>query len=139
MTWALATIAALLIAYATGVALAGIAERVGRDVFHHRRAAGHRRSPSDPGVHGLVRAPRPRLDGVRGLLLDDTELAHLQTLLLAITATIALSVYAHGLTARPLTERYTRWWNSHPRDTLPAMESVPAADHRLRVPPRAVP
>jgi sodium/hydrogen antiporter len=73
------------------------------------------------------------------ILLDDTELPHLQTLLLAITATIALSVYAHGLTARPLTERYTRWWNSHPRDTLPAMESVAAADHRLRVPPRAVP
>jgi NhaP-type Na+/H+ or K+/H+ antiporter len=72
------------------------------------------------------------------ILLDDTELPHLQTLLLAITATIALSVYAHGLTARPLTERYTRWWNSHPRDTVPAMESVPAADHRLRVPPRAV-
>jgi sodium/hydrogen antiporter len=73
------------------------------------------------------------------ILLDDTELPHLQTLLLAITATIALSVYAHGLTARPLTERYTRWWNSHPPHTMPAMESVPAADHRLRVPPRAVP
>jgi NhaP-type Na+/H+ or K+/H+ antiporter len=37
------------------------------------------------------------------ILIDDTELAHLQTPLLAITVTIALSVYAHGLTARPLT------------------------------------
>jgi NhaP-type Na+/H+ or K+/H+ antiporter len=72
------------------------------------------------------------------ILLDDTELPHLQTLLLAITVTIALSVYAHGLTARPLTERYTRWWNTHPRDALPTMESVPAAEHRLRVPSRAV-
>jgi NhaP-type Na+/H+ or K+/H+ antiporter len=72
------------------------------------------------------------------LLLDDTKLPHLQTLLLAITVTIALSVYAHGLTARPLTERYTRWWNTHPRDALPTMESVPAAKHRLRVPSRAV-
>jgi sodium/hydrogen antiporter len=72
------------------------------------------------------------------ILIDDTELPHLQTLLLAITVTIALSVYAHGLTARPLTERYTRWWNSHPRDALPTMESVPAAEHRLRVPSRAV-
>jgi NhaP-type Na+/H+ or K+/H+ antiporter len=72
------------------------------------------------------------------ILIDDTELPHLQTLLLAITVTIALSVYAHGLTARPLTERYTRWWNSHPRDALPKMESVPAAEHRLRVPSRAV-
>ena len=50
------------------------------------------------------------------ILIDDTELPQLHTLLLAITVTIALSVYAHGLTARPLTERYTRWWNSHPRD-----------------------
>jgi NhaP-type Na+/H+ or K+/H+ antiporter len=72
------------------------------------------------------------------ILLDDTELPHLDTLLLAITVTIAVSVYAHGLTARPLTERYVRWWNSHPRDALPAMESVPAAEHRPRVPSRAV-
>jgi len=72
------------------------------------------------------------------ILIDDTELPHLHTLLLAITVTIALSVYAHGLTARPLTERYARWWNSHPRVALPPMESVPAAEHRLRVPSRAV-
>ena len=71
------------------------------------------------------------------ILLDDTELPHLHTLLLAITVTIALSVYAHGLTARPLTERYARWWNSHPRDARPAMESVPAEEHRLRVASRA--
>jgi NhaP-type Na+/H+ or K+/H+ antiporter len=68
------------------------------------------------------------------IMLDDAKLPHMSTLLLAITVTIALSVYAHGLTARPLTERYTRWWNSHPRDARPAMESVPAADHRLRTP-----
>jgi sodium/hydrogen antiporter len=72
------------------------------------------------------------------ILLDDTKLPHLHTLLLAITITIALSVYVHGLTARPLTERYTRWWNSHPRDALPAMESVPAAEHRLPSPSLAV-
>jgi sodium/hydrogen antiporter len=72
------------------------------------------------------------------ILLDDTKLPHLHTLLLAITVTIALSVYVHGLTARPLTERYTRWWNSHPRDALPTMESVPATEHRLRSPSRAV-
>jgi NhaP-type Na+/H+ or K+/H+ antiporter len=98
-----------------------------------------------------TRARRPTLAflgwfGPRGLasivfaviLLDDTKLPHLHTLLLATTVTIALSVYAHGLTARPLTERYTRWWNSHPRDALPPMESVPAAEHRLRSPSRAV-
>jgi sodium/hydrogen antiporter len=67
------------------------------------------------------------------ILLDDTELPHLQTLLLAITITVALSVYAHGLTARPLTERYVRWWNSHPHDARPAMERVPTVAHRLRI------
>jgi NhaP-type Na+/H+ or K+/H+ antiporter len=71
------------------------------------------------------------------ILIDDTELPHLRTLLLAIAVTIAISVYAHGVTARPLTERYARWYRSHPRDALPAMESVPAAEHRLRVPSRA--
>jgi NhaP-type Na+/H+ or K+/H+ antiporter len=68
------------------------------------------------------------------ILIDDTQLPHLHTMLLAITVTIALSVYAHGLTARPLTERYTRWWKSHPRDALPAMESEPSPEHRLRTP-----
>ena len=70
------------------------------------------------------------------ILIDEAKLPHLHALLLAITVTIALSVYAHGLTARPLTERYVRWWSSHPRDALPAMESVPAPEHRLRVPRR---
>src|SRR3954468_423391 len=68
------------------------------------------------------------------ILIDDTELPHLHTMLLAITVTIAISVYAHGLTARPLTERYTRWWKSHSRDALPAMESEPSPEHRLRRP-----
>jgi NhaP-type Na+/H+ or K+/H+ antiporter len=77
------------------------------------------------------------------ILLDDTDLPHLDTLLLAITVTVALSVYAHGLTARPLTERYVAWWNAHSRDALPPMESVPAAEHPLRgeasgQPPRAL-
>jgi NhaP-type Na+/H+ or K+/H+ antiporter len=66
------------------------------------------------------------------ILIDDTELPHLHIMLLAITVTIAISVYAHGLTARPLTERYTRWFNSHPHSARPAMESVPAAEQRLR-------
>ena len=68
------------------------------------------------------------------ILLDEADLPHLKTLLLAITVTIAVSVYAHGLTAGPLTERYVRWWTSHPRDAVPAMESVPAGDHRPRRP-----
>ena len=68
------------------------------------------------------------------ILLDEADLPHLKTLLLAITFTIALSVSAHGLTAGPLTERYVRWWTAHPRDAKPAMEDTPAGEHRLRRP-----
>jgi hypothetical protein len=49
-----------------------------------------------------------------------------------------LGRYAQGLTAKPLTERYARWRTSLPRDALHSMESVPAAEHRLRVPSPAV-
>jgi sodium/hydrogen antiporter len=66
------------------------------------------------------------------ILIDEADLPHMQTLLLAIVITVGASVYVHGLTARPLTERYTGWWGSHPRDALPPMESVPAAEHRVR-------
>jgi NhaP-type Na+/H+ or K+/H+ antiporter len=66
------------------------------------------------------------------ILIDEADLPHVHVLLLAIAATVALSVYAHGLTASPLTERYVRWWGSHPPDALPPMEQVPAPEHRLQ-------
>jgi NhaP-type Na+/H+ or K+/H+ antiporter len=66
------------------------------------------------------------------ILIDEADLPHVHVLLLAIAATVALSVYVHGLTAGPLTERYVRWWGSHPPDALPPMEKVPAPEHRLR-------
>jgi sodium/hydrogen antiporter len=60
------------------------------------------------------------------ILVDDADPPHLRTLVIAIAATIALSVYVHGLTANPLMERYVRWWTSHRPDARPPMESVPA-------------
>jgi NhaP-type Na+/H+ or K+/H+ antiporter len=70
------------------------------------------------------------------LLIQDAELPHERTLLLATAITVGLSVYAHGLTAKPLTGRYIGWYGSHPRDSLPRMESVTAAAHRWRTPRR---
>ena len=64
------------------------------------------------------------------ILIDESSLPHEQTMLLAVVATIAISVYAHGLSSRPLTDRYVSWYASHDRVALPAMESVPAAEHR---------
>ena len=68
------------------------------------------------------------------ILIDESSLPHERTLLLAVVATIGISVFAHGLTARPLTNRYVRWYASHPREKLPPMESVHAAAHRWRTP-----
>jgi NhaP-type Na+/H+ or K+/H+ antiporter len=68
------------------------------------------------------------------LLIQDGQLPHERTLLLATAITVGLSVYAHGLTAKPLTDRYIGWYRSHPRDRMPRMESVPAAQHPWRTP-----
>jgi NhaP-type Na+/H+ or K+/H+ antiporter len=68
------------------------------------------------------------------ILIDESSLPHERTLLLAVAATIGLSVFAHGLSSRPLTDRYVRWYASHPREKLPPMESVPTAKHRWRKP-----
>jgi NhaP-type Na+/H+ or K+/H+ antiporter len=68
------------------------------------------------------------------IMIDESSLPHERVLLHAVVATIGISVLAHGLTARPLTDRYVRWYESHPREQPPAMESVPAASHRLRKP-----
>jgi len=68
------------------------------------------------------------------ILIDESALPHERTLLLAVVATIGISVFVHGLSARPLTNRYVAWYASHPREELPPMESVPAAAHRWRTP-----
>jgi NhaP-type Na+/H+ or K+/H+ antiporter len=60
------------------------------------------------------------------ILLEEASLPHQDTILLAVFATVALSVYAHGLSALPLTKRYVGWFEAH--EERPAMESVPAAD-----------
>jgi NhaP-type Na+/H+ or K+/H+ antiporter len=68
------------------------------------------------------------------ILVEDADLPHTEPILLAIALTIGLSVFAHGLSAQPLTERYVGWYRSHPRDRLPTMESKPAPEHRWRWP-----
>jgi sodium/hydrogen antiporter len=68
------------------------------------------------------------------ILIDESSLPHERTILLAVVATIGLSVLAHGLSSRPLTDRYVRWYSSHPREQPPPMESVHAARHRWRRP-----
>ncbi len=66
------------------------------------------------------------------ILIDESSLPHERTMLLAVVATIGISVFAHGLSSRPLTNRYVGWYAAHPKVELPPMESVPAARHRWR-------
>jgi sodium/hydrogen antiporter len=68
------------------------------------------------------------------IVLHDADLPHEGTILSATYVTVGLSVLAHGVTAAPLTRRYVSWFESHPADRRPAMESVPAASHRWRRP-----
>jgi sodium/hydrogen antiporter len=60
------------------------------------------------------------------ILVEEAALPHQDTILLAVVATVTLSVYAHGLSAQPLTKRYAGWYE---RQQRPGMESIPAAEH----------
>jgi sodium/hydrogen antiporter len=66
------------------------------------------------------------------IAVNEANLVGEQTILLASYATIGLSVFAHGASAAPLAKRYARWYESHPDDRRPVMESVPAAQQRPR-------
>ncbi|MGO9958352.1 MAG: cation:proton antiporter [Solirubrobacteraceae bacterium] len=68
------------------------------------------------------------------IVVEQSHLPHVQTILLTTYATVGLSVLAHGLSAAPLAGRYARWYRSHRDDRVTAMESVPAAEHRPRGP-----
>jgi NhaP-type Na+/H+ or K+/H+ antiporter len=73
------------------------------------------------------------------IALEDGTLPDASAITVAVVFTIVLSVYAHGLSARPMTDRYVRWYRAHPDDRLPPMESVHAAHHRWRRVMRALP
>jgi NhaP-type Na+/H+ or K+/H+ antiporter len=64
------------------------------------------------------------------LVLDESKLPHVNTLVVAVYLTVGLSVLAHGLSAAPLARRYADWFESRQRP----MESVPAPEHRWRRP-----
>ncbi len=57
------------------------------------------------------------------LVLDGSDLDHIDTILVTGVITVALSVYAHGITAVPLTSAYVRWFSAQP--------SEPEAESRL--------
>ncbi len=66
------------------------------------------------------------------IVLEESQLPHEQTILLAIYLTVGASVLLHGLTAAPLADRFGRWYEAHPRDMKPAMEGAPTVPIRTR-------
>jgi NhaP-type Na+/H+ or K+/H+ antiporter len=66
------------------------------------------------------------------LVLEEGGLPHDDLILVTTFIAIGLSVLAHGLTAAPLADRYASWFESHPRDALPGLESSEVRDVRWR-------
>ena len=55
------------------------------------------------------------------LIFQAEAVPNLQLVLATISLTVILSVYAHGVTALPLTDRYVAWLRSHARPREPAI------------------
>ena len=49
------------------------------------------------------------------IVVEESNLPHERLIVLAVYLTVGLSVFAHGLTAAPLADRYARWYERHPR------------------------
>ena len=68
------------------------------------------------------------------IVIEESKLPHEHLIVLAIYLTVGLSVFAHGVSAAPLAGRYARWYERHPRDKAPPMESAPTEVTRARGP-----
>jgi sodium/hydrogen antiporter len=70
------------------------------------------------------------------ILVEQTQLPERPLMLAVVTWTVALSVYAHGLTAYPGANRYANWYAAHSQDHPAMPESTPVRERRIRVPAR---
>jgi NhaP-type Na+/H+ or K+/H+ antiporter len=67
------------------------------------------------------------------ILLEETQLPERPLMLAVVTWTVAVSVYAHGLTAYPGANRYADWYAAHARDHAAMPESAPTLDTRATI------
>jgi NhaP-type Na+/H+ or K+/H+ antiporter len=58
------------------------------------------------------------------IVVEESHLPHEHVIVLAVYLTVGLSVLVHGLSAGPLATRYAAWYESHPQERRPAMESA---------------
>jgi NhaP-type Na+/H+ or K+/H+ antiporter len=66
------------------------------------------------------------------ILLQETDLPERSLMLTVVTWTVALSVYAHGLTAGPGATRYANWYHAHHEHHRVMPESASVAEQRIR-------
>ena len=66
------------------------------------------------------------------IVIEESALPHEHLIVVAIYLTVGLSIFAHGLTAAPLADRYAQWFKSHRRGNAPPMESAPTEVSRPR-------
>ena len=64
------------------------------------------------------------------VVIESGNLPHTSELVVALTVTVAMSVYVHGLSAAPLARRYAAWYA---RTEHTPMESVPVVHQRWRL------
>ena len=81
--------------------------------------------------------PRGLASIVFALIALESEVPEWTTIITAVVVTVALSVFAHGLTAVPLVRAYRRWYDTHTAERPDAVEAAPAAMSRLRRRPTA--
>jgi NhaP-type Na+/H+ or K+/H+ antiporter len=66
------------------------------------------------------------------VLLEETDLPERSLMLTVVTWTVALSVYAHGLTAGPGATRYANWYHARHEHHRVMPESASVAEQRTR-------
>jgi NhaP-type Na+/H+ or K+/H+ antiporter len=66
------------------------------------------------------------------ILLQETDLPERPLMLTVVTWTVALSVYAHGLTAGPGATGYADWYQAHHQHHQAMPESTSVAEQRTR-------
>ena len=68
------------------------------------------------------------------IVVEESQLPHEHLITLAIYLTVGLSVFAHGISAAPLAQRYADWFESQAAAGAPEIESAPAEVTRPRGP-----
>ena len=95
------------------------------DGSRRRGNARHACPAPDGRLPRLVRPARARLDRLRRDPDRGRVACPIEDLIVTtVMITIGLSVLLHGLSAAPLSDRYAAWFESHPRDSQPTLESL---------------